>query len=69
MVLYIIWKGGFLVSGAVKDDYKIELEKQQLEVRNMLLEGLEQVKTGKTKKFNEVCDRLEKKYKDAAVRN
>jgi hypothetical protein len=28
----------------------------------MVLAGLEQVKKGNTKDFNEVCDRLEKKY-------
>ena len=39
---------------AVKD------EKQQLEVRNMVLAGLEQIKSGNVKDFNMVCDRLEK---------
>ncbi len=29
--------------------------------------GLEQIKEGKTKDFNTVCDRLEKKYTDKAV--
>ena len=48
---------------AVKD------EKQQLEVRNMVLAGLEQIKSGNVKDFNMVCDRLEKKYKDAEIRD
>lgn len=34
------------------------------EVRNLVLAGLEQVYEGKTKDFNAVCDRLEKKYMD-----
>jgi len=33
----------------------------------MVLEGLEQVRKGKTKDFNEVCDRLENKYRNAAL--
>lgn len=31
--------------------------------------GLEQIKEGKTKDFNTVCDRLEKKYRDEAISN
>jgi len=54
---------------AVKDEHKAILEEQQIEVRNMVLAGLEQIKAGKTKDFNEVCDKLEKKYRDAAVQN
>lgn len=54
---------------AVKDEHKAILEEQQTEVRNMVLAGLEQIKAGKTKDFNEVCDKLEKKYRDATVQN
>ncbi|MCD8052830.1 MAG: hypothetical protein LUF00_02035 [Lachnospiraceae bacterium] len=52
---------------AAMDEYKISVEKQQLEVREMVLEGLEQVQMGKTKDFNDVCDRLENKYRNAAL--
>lgn len=31
--------------------------------------GLEQIKEGKTKDFNTVCDRLERKYRDEATSN
>lgn len=31
--------------------------------------GLEQIKEGKTKDFNAVCDRLGKKYRDEAISN
>jgi len=48
---------------AVKKDYQTALEEQKKEVRNLVLAGLEQIKEGKTKDFNAVCDRLEKKYK------
>lgn len=41
------------------------LDEEQKEVRNLVLAGLEQIKEGKTKDFNLVCDRLEKKYTDA----
>lgn len=54
---------------AVKDNYNVALEEQQKEVRNLVLAGLENTKEGKTKDFNEVCDRLEKKYRVAAVQN
>lgn len=54
---------------AVKDEYKTELDAQRIEVRNMVMAGLEQVQEDKTKDFNEVCDRLEKKYRNAAVHN
>lgn len=35
---------------------------EEKEVRNLVIAGLEQIKAGKTKDFNSVCDRLEKKY-------
>ena len=54
---------------AVRDGCKIALNEQQEEVRSMVLVGLEQVKAGNTKDFNEVCDRLEKKYQDAAIQS
>jgi hypothetical protein len=54
---------------AVREDYQAVLDEHNSEVRNMVLAGLEQVKNGKTKDFNEVCDRLEKKYNNAALHN
>lgn len=54
---------------AVKKDYQIALEEQKVEVRNLVLAGLDQIKEGKTKDFNSVCDRLEKKYKNEAILN
>lgn len=51
----------------VKKDYQIALEEQKVEVRNLVLAGLDQIKEGKTKDFNSVCDRLEKKYKNEAI--
>ena len=47
---------------AVKADYQKALNEQKKEVRSLVMEGLEQIKEGKTKDFNTVCDRLEKKY-------
>lgn len=52
---------------AVKENYQQALAEQKREVRNLVLEGLEQIKEGKTKDFNEVCDRLEKKYNNEAL--
>ncbi len=54
---------------AIKDEYKATIEQQQSEVRKMVLEGMDQIQKGNTKDFNEVCDRLEKKYKNAALYN
>ena len=52
---------------AVKNNYVEALKQQQAEVRGLVLEGLRQAKEGKTKDFDAVCDRLEKKYTDAEI--
>ncbi len=52
---------------AAKDDYKRALEEQRKEVRELVMTGLVQIKERKTKDFNTVCDRLEKKYRDEAI--
>ncbi|MGN0160286.1 MAG: hypothetical protein ACI4AQ_02740 [Lachnospiraceae bacterium] len=52
---------------SIKKDYQRALEEQKKEVRNLVLAGLEQVKEGKTKDLNSVCDRLEKKYRNEAI--
>lgn len=51
----------------IKRDYQIALNEQRREVRSLVLAGLEQIKEGRTKDFNSVCDRLEKKYRDEAI--
>ena len=52
---------------AVKADYEKVLNEQKKEVRSLVMAGLEQIKEGKTKDFNTVCDRLEKKYRNEAI--
>ncbi len=52
---------------AVKKIYAETLEQQQIEVRQSVMDGLRQAREGKTKDFDAVCDRLEKKYTDAKV--
>ncbi|MDE7313262.1 MAG: hypothetical protein K2N87_16850 [Eubacterium sp.] len=54
---------------SISENGKAALEQIQSDVRSMVLAGLEQIQEGKTKDFHEVCDRLEKKYKDAALRD
>ena len=54
---------------ALKEDYQRALDEQKKEVRELVMAGLEQIKEGKTKDFNAVCDRLEKKYKDEVISN
>ena len=50
------------MEAALKNDYQSILDEQKKEVRDLVMAGLEQIKDGKTKDFNTVCDRLEKKY-------
>ncbi len=59
-IINLTRKGDYM-SVAVNNDYNHAIEAQQKEVRDMVLAGLENIKEGKTKDFNEVCDRLEKK--------
>ena len=59
---------GFM-SIAIKENYQRALDEQKKEVRKFVMTGLEQIKEGKTKDFNTVCDRLEKKYRDGAISN
>lgn len=40
---------------------------EEKEIRQLVMDGLNQIKEGKTKDFNTVCDRLEKKYASAEV--
>lgn len=54
---------------ALKENYQEALAEQKKEVRELVMAGLEQIKEGKTDDFNTVCNRLEKKYRDAAVSN
>lgn len=54
---------------AIKEDYRRALDEHQKEVRNLVMAGLEQIKEGKTKDFNAVCDRLENKYTNEAIQN
>ena len=60
-------KGLISMAIAVKEDYKRALDEQKKEVRNLVMAGLEQIKECKTKVFNAVCDRLEKKYTNGAI--
>ena len=60
-------KGDGNMETTMKENYQQVLAEHRQEVRNLVLSGLEQIKEGKTKDFNTVCDRLEKKYKDGAL--
>ena len=54
---------------ALKEDYQRALDEQKREVRELVMAGLEQIKEGRTKDFNTVRDRLEKKYRDETISN
>ncbi|MDR2546708.1 MAG: hypothetical protein LBC96_04250 [Lachnospiraceae bacterium] len=53
------------MSTVVKNDHFKMLEKNQAEVRQLVLEGIKQVQEGKIYDFNEACDRLVEKYENA----
>lgn len=57
------------MAAALNEDYQRTLHEQKKEVHELVMAGLEQIKEGKTKDFNTVCDRLEKKYRDEAISN
>ena len=57
------------MAAALNEDYRRVLYEQKKEVHELVIAGLEQIKEGKTKDFNAVCDRLEKKYRDEATSN
>ena len=57
------------MSIAIKENYQRALDEKKKEVRAFVMTGLEQIREGKTKDFNTVCDRLEKKYRDGAISN
>lgn len=42
------------------DKYKVSFDTENINVRDMVIAGLDQVQSNSTKDFNEVCDRLEK---------
>ena len=77
MMVYFIVRGMLIVETerldfmavALKEDYQRALNEQKKEVQELVMAGLEQIKEGKTKDFNTVCDRLEKKYRDEAISN
>lgn len=47
----------------------ISYEKNSPALKEKALKGYEQAINGQTKDFNSVCDRLEKKCRDAILRN
>lgn len=49
------------------DSYHDVANPQGAEMRAQVLAGLENMKEGRIKDLNEVCDRLEMKYRDAAI--
>lgn len=52
------------MSVVLKEEYENLLDEQMKEVRELVMAGIEQINEGKTKDFNAVCDRLEKKYRN-----
>lgn len=46
-------------------EYEAEKQNNDLDIREMVMQAMNQVCEGKTKSFDEVCQRLEKKYTNA----
>lgn len=55
------------MEATIENSNIVETEEQQETVRSLVVAGLEQMKLGKTKDFNTVCDRLEKRYASEAI--
>ena len=51
----------------IKNNYEKDIKINQAEVRNLVFQGIEQARQGKTKDFEGVCERLEKKYSDEEI--
>ncbi len=56
------------MAAMVKENKKV-LDNEQMDIRGLVMAGLQQVTEGKVKDFDAVCDRLEKKYLNGAVQN
>lgn len=48
-----------------RQEYEAEKQSNDLDVREMVMQAMTQVSEGKIKSFDEVCQRLEKKYTNA----
>ncbi len=48
-----------------RQEYEVEKQNNDLDVREMVMQAMTQICEGKTKRFDEVCQRLEKKYTNA----
>lgn len=48
-----------------RQEYEAERKNDDLNIREMVTQAVSQVSQGRTKDFNEVCERLEKKYTNA----
>lgn len=53
------------MEATARQKYELERKNNQAAVRGMVMQAIEQTNQAKTKDFNEVCERLEKKYLNA----
>lgn len=67
--LEFVEKESMIMAMPTIDKYKVSFDTENINVRDMVIAGLDQVQSNSTKDFNEVCDRLEKKYTNAAIHN
>ena len=67
--LEFVEKESMIMEMSTIDKYKVSFDTENINVRDMVIAGLDQVQSNSTKDFNEVCDRLEKKYTNAAIHN
>lgn len=51
------------------EDFRNVPYTSQDEARALVLDGVKDVQNGRTRDFNEVCDRLEQKYRNAALQS
>lgn len=62
-------KGVLIMAMSATDNHKSFFETEDLNIRDKVIAGLMNIQTNNTKDFNDVCDRLEKKYTNAAIHN
>lgn len=67
--LEFVEKESMIMAMSTIDKYKVSFDTENINVRDMVIAGLDQVQSNSTKDFNEVCDRLEKKYTNATIHN
>lgn len=58
-------KGDDIMVEKARQDFELAQKENQSYIRDLVMQSISQAKEGKTKDFNQVCERLENKYTGA----